>query len=114
MRPFLARKAGRCGAVISALASSAPEASSTTAALAVIGSGCRPPAVFPAGVEPDVIADDYELSTDALRPLFTAMEPEDQGGLGWQLSSRNTTRRLETLCTPRPEDSEIKHQANSE
>jgi hypothetical protein len=30
-------------------------------------------------VEPDAIADDYERSTDALRPLFAAMGHEDQG-----------------------------------
>ncbi len=101
MRPFLERKADRCAAVISALAASPPggviyhcgagrdRTGLTTLLLLSI-----------AGVEPDAIADDYELSADALRPLFAAMGQEDQGPvLAALLAEYGTTARAAMHAT---------------
>jgi protein-tyrosine phosphatase len=53
-----------------------------------------------AGVDPDAIADDYELSADALRPLFAAMGQEDQGPLlAALLKEHGTTARAAVHAT---------------
>jgi protein-tyrosine phosphatase len=101
MRPFLERKADRCGAVISALAASAPGG-----VIYHCGAGRDRTGLITllllslAGVEPDAIADDYELSADALRPLFAAMGQEDQGpGLAALLDEHGTTARAAVHAT---------------
>jgi protein-tyrosine phosphatase len=53
-----------------------------------------------AGVEPDVIAQDYELSANALKALFAAMGQEDQGP--WveaALAAKGFTARDAVLAT---------------
>lgn len=79
-RPFLERKAERCAAAITALAQSEPGG-----VLFHCGAGRDRTGLVTllllalAEVEAEAIADDYELSTTALRPLFTAMGENDQG-----------------------------------
>jgi len=94
MRPFLQRKADRCAAVISALASA------SGGVIYHCGAGRDRTGLITllllslAGVEPDAIADDYELSTDALRPLFAAMGQQDQApALAALLAEHGTTAR---------------------
>jgi protein-tyrosine phosphatase len=82
MRPFLERKADRCAAVISALATAGPGGVIYHCGAGRDRTGLTTLLLLSlAGVEPDAIADDYELSADALRPLFAAMGQEDQGPL---------------------------------
>ena len=79
-RSFLERKAERCAAVITALAQSGPGG-----VLFHCGAGRDRTGLVSlllldlVEVEPEAIADDYELSTAALVPLFTAMGQHDQG-----------------------------------
>lgn len=79
-RPFLDRKAERCAAVITALARSGPGG-----VLFHCGAGRDRTGLVSllllalADAEAGAIADDYELSTAALVPLFAAMGKEDQG-----------------------------------
>ncbi|OLT24758.1 protein tyrosine phosphatase [Nocardiopsis sp. CNR-923] len=79
-RPFLDRKTERCAAAITALAQSGPGG-----VLFHCGAGRDRTGLVTllllalAGVEAGAIADDYELSTTALVPLFAAMGKEDQG-----------------------------------
>lgn len=101
MRPFLERKADRCAAVISALAAAAPGG-----VIYHCGAGRDRTGLITllllslAGVEPDAIAEGYELSANALRPLFAAMGQEDQGPLlAALLQGYGTTARAAVLAT---------------
>ncbi|WP_067603726.1 tyrosine-protein phosphatase [Nocardiopsis listeri] len=79
-RPFLARQAQRCAAAITALAQAG-----TGGVLFHCGAGRDRTGLVTllllhlAQVEAEAIADDYELSTPALTPLFAAMGQDDQG-----------------------------------
>ena len=79
-RPFLEHKAERCAAAITALAQSEPGG-----VLFHCGAGRDRTGLVTllllalAEVEAEAMADDYELSTIALRPLFAAMGENDQG-----------------------------------
>lgn len=98
-RPFLAHKAERCAAVVTALARSAPGG-----VLFHCGAGRDRAGLIAllllslAEVEADAIADDYELSTAALVPLFAAMGQEDQGPvIASLLADRGLTPRGSVL-----------------
>jgi protein-tyrosine phosphatase len=95
MRPFLECKADRCAAVISALAASAPGGVIYHCGAGRDRTGLTTLLLLSlAGVEPDAIANDYELSADAIRPLFAAMGQEDQGPvLAALLEEHGTTAR---------------------
>ena len=92
-RVFLDRKAERCAAVIEAIARSAPGG-----VLFHCGAGRDRTGLVAllllalAGVEPGAIAADYDLSAEAVKPLFTAMGVEDQGPvIEALLAERGTT-----------------------
>jgi protein-tyrosine phosphatase len=94
-RPFLQRKRERCTAVITALAS-------TTQGGVIFhcGAGRDRTGLVTllllalVGVEPEAIADDYALSTDAVRGLFAAVGREDEGpAIEAELTRRGTTTR---------------------
>ncbi|WP_425342087.1 tyrosine-protein phosphatase [Amycolatopsis coloradensis] len=53
-----------------------------------------------ADVRPEAIATDYDLSTEALKPLFAAMGTEDQGPIIQSiLTNRGTTTQAVILST---------------
>ncbi|MFJ7211416.1 tyrosine-protein phosphatase [Amycolatopsis sp. NPDC098790] len=92
-RVFLERKAERCAAVVEAIARSAPGG-----VLFHCGAGRDRTGLVAllllalADVEPDVIAADYDLSAEAVKPLFAAMGAEDQGpAIAALLAERGTT-----------------------
>lgn len=92
-RPFLERKAERCAAVFEAIARSAPGG-----VLFHCGAGRDRTGLVAllllalAGVDPDVIAADYDLSAEAVKPLFAALGAEDQGpAIAALLAERGTT-----------------------
>ncbi|WP_435109834.1 tyrosine-protein phosphatase [Nocardiopsis synnemataformans] len=94
-RPFLERKGERCAAVITALAQARPGG-----VLFHCGAGRDRTGLVAllllalADVRADAIADDYELSTTELVPLFAAMGHKDQGPvIGAVLSERGLTLR---------------------
>lgn len=94
-RPFLERKAERCAAVVTALAQAGPGG-----VLFHCGAGRDRTGLVAllllslADVGADAIADDYELSTTELVPLFTAMGHRDQGPvIEAMLSERGLTLR---------------------
>ncbi|UMP05308.1 tyrosine-protein phosphatase [Amycolatopsis sp. EV170708-02-1] len=100
-RPFLERKAGRCAAVITALARCGPGG-----VLFHCGAGRDRTGLITllllalADVQPEAIATDYDLSTEALKPLFAAMGTEDQGPIIQSiLTNRGTTTRAAVLST---------------
>lgn len=100
-RPFLERKAGRCAAVITALAHCR-----RGGVLFHCGAGRDRTGLITllllalADVRPEAIAADYELSAEALRPLFAAMGTEDQGPIIQSiLANRGTTTRAAVLST---------------
>jgi hypothetical protein len=99
-RPFLDRRADRCVAAVTAVARAHPggiifhcgagrdRTGLVTALLLAL-----------AGVDPEVIADDYELSTEALPPLFAALGMDDQGPLLERiLTEKGTTARQALLA----------------
>ncbi|MEC3891181.1 tyrosine-protein phosphatase [Nocardiopsis sp. LDBS1602] len=107
-RPFLDRKAERCAAVVTALARSEPGG-----VLFHCGAGRDRTGLIGllllalAEVEPDSIADDYEISTEALKPLFAAMGKEDQGPLiASLLADRGLTLRDSVLAALEDLDAE--------
>ncbi|MET9794732.1 tyrosine-protein phosphatase [Nocardiopsis alba] len=107
-RPFLDHKAERCAAVITALARSEPGG-----VLFHCGAGRDRTGLIGllllalAEVEPDAIADDYEISTEALKPLFAAMGKEDQGPLiASLLADRGLTLRDSVLAALEDLDAE--------
>ncbi len=92
-RVFLERKPERCAAVMTAIARAAPGG-----VLFHCGSGRDRTGLVAllllalAGVDPDVIAADYDLSTEAVRPLYAAMGTDDQGPvIAAILAERGTT-----------------------
>ncbi|MEV2276927.1 tyrosine-protein phosphatase [Nocardiopsis sp. NPDC049922] len=94
-RPFLQRKGDRCAMVISALAQAGPGG-----VLFHCGGGRDRTGLIAllllalADVEAATIADDYELSTTELAPLFAAMGYQDQGPvIAAMLSERGLTLR---------------------
>jgi protein-tyrosine phosphatase len=101
MRPFLERKTERCAVVISAIAAAPPGGVLYHCAAGRDRTGIVTLLLLAlAGVEPDAIAADYELSIEALRPLFAAMGREDEGPtLAALLRERGTTVREAVLAT---------------
>ncbi|OKK01816.1 tyrosine-protein phosphatase [Amycolatopsis sp. CB00013] len=100
-RPFLERKASRCAAVITALAQCGPGG-----VLFHCGAGRDRTGLITllllalADVRPEAIAADYDLSTEALKPLFTLMGAEDQGPIIQSaLADRGTTTQAAVLST---------------
>jgi hypothetical protein len=94
-RPFLESKGERCAAVITALAQAGPGG-----VLFHCGAGRDRTGLIAllllslAGVGAEAIADDYELSTTELVPLFAAMGHQDQGpAIEAVLSERGLTLR---------------------
>ncbi len=92
-RVFLDRKAERCAALFEAIARSGPGG-----VLFHCGAGRDRTGLVAllllalAGVAPDVIAADYDLSAEAVKPLFAAMGAEDQGPvISAVLAERGTT-----------------------
>jgi protein-tyrosine phosphatase len=80
IRRFLVRKTERCAAVISAIAATPPGGVIYHCAAGRDRTGIVTLLLLSlAGVEPDAIAADYELSIEALRPLFAAMGRDDEG-----------------------------------
>lgn len=92
-RPFLERKAGRCAAVIEAIARSAPGGVLFHCASGRDRTGLVALLLLAlAGVEADAIAADYDLSAEAVKPLYAALGVEDQGPfIGAALAERGTT-----------------------
>ncbi|RSN54173.1 protein-tyrosine-phosphatase [Amycolatopsis sp. WAC 04182] len=108
-RPFLERKASRCAAVITALARCRPGG-----VLFHCGAGRDRTGLITllllalADVQPEAIAADYDLSTEALKPLFAAMGTEDQGpSIQSILTNRGTTTQAAILSTL--EDLDVEH-----
>ncbi|CAL9339920.1 hypothetical protein SUDANB121_00257 [Nocardiopsis dassonvillei] len=98
-RPFLAHRAERCAAVVTALARSGPGG-----VLFHCGAGRDRTGLVTllllslAGVGAEAIAEHYALSTAALVPLFAAMGREDQGPVVEALSAdRGLTLRGSVL-----------------
>jgi hypothetical protein len=92
-RVFLERKAERCAAVIEAIARSGPGG-----VLFHCGAGRDRTGLVAllllalADVAPDAVAADYDLSTEAVKPLYAAMGAEDQGpAIAAILAERGTT-----------------------
>ncbi|KAA9152045.1 tyrosine-protein phosphatase [Amycolatopsis acidicola] len=99
-RPFLARKANRCAALITALARAEP------GVLFHCGAGRDRAGLTTllvlslAGVPAETIAEDYELSTRALVPLFARLGEPDQGPMiAVMLARHGTTARAAILAT---------------
>ena len=100
-RVFLERKPERCAAVMTAIARAAPGG-----VLFHCGSGRDRTGLVAllllalAGVGPDAIAADYDLSTEAVRPLYAVMGTEDQGpAIAAILAERGTTTAAAVRAT---------------
>ncbi|KFZ80979.1 protein tyrosine phosphatase [Amycolatopsis sp. MJM2582] len=100
-RLFLERKASRCAGVITALARCGPGG-----VLFHCGAGRDRTGLIAllllalADVRPEAIATDYDLSTEAVKPLFAVMGTEDQGPIIQSvLTDRGTTTRAAILST---------------
>jgi protein-tyrosine phosphatase len=98
---FLRRKADRCGAVIKAIALAGPGG-----VLFHCGAGRDRTGLITllllalAGVEPQTIAADYDVSNGALKALFAAMGTDDQGPIiEAVLTSHGTTAEEAVLAT---------------
>jgi protein-tyrosine phosphatase len=107
-QPFLQHKAQRCAAALTALAEAGPggvmfhcgAGRDRTGLVALL-------LLSLAGVEPESIAQDYELSTQALEPLFAAMGQPDQGPMiDSILATRGTTVRAAILAVLNEFDAE--------
>ncbi|GAA3585706.1 tyrosine-protein phosphatase [Amycolatopsis ultiminotia] len=94
-RVFLERKAERCAAVLTALARTEPGGVLFHCSAGRDRTGLVSLLLLAlAGVEPDAIAADYDLSTEALKPLYAALGVDDQGPLiRAVLEERDTTTR---------------------
>lgn len=100
-RVFLERKPERCAALITTLARTDPGG-----VLFHCGSGRDRAGLVSlmllalAGVEPEAIAADYELSTEGVRPLYATLGVDDQGPLiESMLAEHGTTKREAVLHT---------------
>jgi protein-tyrosine phosphatase len=100
-RPFLERKPQRCAAAVAAIAHAQPGGvifhcgggRDRTGLLALL-------LLALVDVEPESIADDYELSTEPRRALLAAMGHKDDVALYEQaLADRGTTARAAVLAT---------------
>jgi protein-tyrosine phosphatase len=100
-RPFLDRQPERCAAVITALASAPPGGVLFHCRFGRDRTGLVTLLVLAvAGVEPEAIADDYEMSTEPLRQLFARTGKPDQGAIiEAALAERDTTVRDAILAT---------------
>jgi len=100
-RPFLDRKPERCAAVITALGSAAPGGVLFHCRFGRDRTGLVTLLVLAlAGVEPEAIADDFEMSTEPLKTLFASMgEPDPAPGIEAALAERDTTARDAILAT---------------
>ena len=100
-RPFLDRKPERCAAAITALADAAPGGVIFHCSAGRDRTGIITLLLLSlAGVEPDVIAQDYELSANSLKALFSAMGQEDQGPwIEAALAAKGSTARDAVLAT---------------
>lgn len=94
-RPFLEHKAERCAAVVTALARTEPGG-----VLFHCGAGRDRTGLVSllllalAGVEAEAVAADYDLTTEAVVPLFAAMGVPDQGpAVATVLTERGLTQR---------------------
>jgi protein-tyrosine phosphatase len=94
-QPFLDHRPERCAAVITALASAAPGGVLFHCRLGRDRTGLVTLLVLAlAGVEPEAIADDYEMSTEPLKTLFaTTGEPDQVLKVEAALAERDTTAR---------------------
>jgi protein-tyrosine phosphatase len=99
IRPFLEHKAERCAAVFSAIAA-APGGVIYHCAVGRDRTGIVTLLLLSlAGVEAEAIAADYELSIEALRPLFAALGCDDEGPpLLATLRKHGTTARKAVLA----------------
>jgi protein-tyrosine phosphatase len=78
--PFLERKPDRCAAVIAAIARAQPGGVVVHCGVGRDRTGLITLLLLAlAGVSPDEIAADYELSTDCLTPLYATLGVDDQG-----------------------------------
>jgi protein-tyrosine phosphatase len=100
-RPFLERKPERCAAAVTALAETGPggvlfhcwAGRDRTGLITLL-------LLALAGVEPEAIADDYELSAAPVKALLTAMGQPDQGpGIEADLAARDTSAADAILAT---------------
>ncbi|MDQ7806752.1 tyrosine-protein phosphatase [Amycolatopsis sp. A133] len=98
---FLRRKAGRCAAVVKAIAHTGPGG-----VLFHCGAGRDRTGLITllllalAGVEPRAIAADYALSAEALKPLYAAMGTADQQPvIQAALAARGTTAEEAVMAT---------------
>ncbi|MFG1705467.1 tyrosine-protein phosphatase [Nonomuraea sp. M3C6] len=94
-RVFLERKASRCAAVLAAIARARQGGVLVHCGLGRDRTGLIAMLLLAlAGVRSDDIASDYELSTDRLPPLFTALGMDDQTDVIRKILARkNTTVR---------------------
>ncbi|GAB3455964.1 tyrosine-protein phosphatase [Streptomonospora sediminis] len=94
-RTFLDHKADRCAAAVNALARSGPGGVLFHCAAGRDRTGLVALLLLElAQVEAEAIAEDYELSTAALRPLFAALGREDEGpAIQAALAQRGTNLR---------------------
>jgi hypothetical protein len=100
-RPFLKRKADRCAAAVAAVARAQPGG-----ILFHCGAGRDRTGLLTllllalVDVEPEVIAEDYESTTEPLRALFAAIGRADEGPMIEQiLAAKGTTARAAVLAT---------------
>lgn len=100
-RPFLQRKPGRCAAAITALAEAREGGIIFHCGAGRDRTGLVTLLLLAlVGVEQEAIADDYALSTDAVRALFAAVGREDEGpAIEAGLARRGTTARAAILAT---------------
>lgn len=98
---FLERKADRCAAIVTTLARAAPGAVLFHCVAGRDRTGLVTLLLLAlAGVEPETIADDYELSATSLAGLFAAMgEPDQAPQVASSLAKRGTTARAAILAT---------------
>ncbi|KAB8190363.1 protein-tyrosine-phosphatase [Nonomuraea phyllanthi] len=98
-RVFLERKAQRCAAALTAIARAEPGGVLVHCGLGRDRTGLIVMVLLAlAGVAPDDIAADYEVSVDRLPPLFAALGMEDQADeIGGILARKNTTLRAALL-----------------
>ncbi len=98
---FLRRKAGRCAAVVRAIAHADPGGVLFHCGMGRDRTGLVALLLLAlAGVEPRAIAADYALSADALAPLIAAMGTGDQGSIiRAALAAHGTTAEDAVLAT---------------